>query len=540
MGANIKKSVCSVCSNEATTPDEFCDHIKKKGLTFEITSADGEKVRKKAYEDCIGIDFFEISFVFDPADETALISEKTGKTAKSDEIQIVDPLSTFIGKNLPMERVAALKKEAYPDATMFVEPVGADHGVPNADLNYIPQSDMITAPQEVNTLRNENLCPVCRASNMEIGRDGILECHTCGHVQEPEPLNNPDLSISQDNNLKQDNLPTEQEGLNISQDDSQEITFTPSTARKQETTEGVISEMFETILTTKSKEIVDKIIPVTKAAKKETTLGVRFPISARTYRELEDAGILDGISVEYPALQKKVKLTEVSPIANLFFAEKSAVKLKKKIQDVPVVVEAANEADLEKALAIIRAEPKVAASSKSNDKTTILPAGKKISDKPKDEKVLDDQLEPVEAAVTINIDSTEPTEAPQEEETVVAENEETPSVSEIVEEVEEVESDESAESDKEAKLLTAFRLADLSVELGLVEANNKMVLISELEDETVDALKARENTLLAVKNAGLTKKTAAKTGLKPLPRLSHNQGIRDTLSLEVMDEAIFL
>ena len=43
------------------TPDEFCDHIKKKGMTFEVTSSDGEKIRKKAYEDCHGIDFFEIS-----------------------------------------------------------------------------------------------------------------------------------------------------------------------------------------------------------------------------------------------------------------------------------------------------------------------------------------------------------------------------------------------------------------------------------------------------------------------------------------------
>ena len=85
MGANIKQSVCSVCSNEATVPDDFCDHIKKKGLTFEVTSADGEVTRKKAYEDCVGIDFFEISFVFDPADETALIHEKEGSVKDSME-----------------------------------------------------------------------------------------------------------------------------------------------------------------------------------------------------------------------------------------------------------------------------------------------------------------------------------------------------------------------------------------------------------------------------------------------------------------------
>jgi uncharacterized protein YfcZ (UPF0381/DUF406 family) len=46
-----------------------------KGATFEIESSDGTKSHKKAYEDCYGVNFFEISFVFDPADETALVSD---------------------------------------------------------------------------------------------------------------------------------------------------------------------------------------------------------------------------------------------------------------------------------------------------------------------------------------------------------------------------------------------------------------------------------------------------------------------------------
>ena len=72
MGANIDRSVCSVCANEATSPSEYCDHIKKKGATFEVTADNGEKIQKKAWEDCYGVNFFEDSFVFDPADETAL------------------------------------------------------------------------------------------------------------------------------------------------------------------------------------------------------------------------------------------------------------------------------------------------------------------------------------------------------------------------------------------------------------------------------------------------------------------------------------
>jgi hypothetical protein len=75
MGANIDKSRCSVCDHEAENPTEYCSHVKMKGATFEIESSDGTKSHKKAYEDCYGINFFEISFVFDPADETALVSD---------------------------------------------------------------------------------------------------------------------------------------------------------------------------------------------------------------------------------------------------------------------------------------------------------------------------------------------------------------------------------------------------------------------------------------------------------------------------------
>ncbi len=674
MGANIKQSVCSVCANEASTPDEFCDHIKKKGLTFEVTSADGETIRKKAYEDCMGVDFFEISFVFDPADETALISEKKGAVKEAldptynaeamiqnhlqdghnppeptcplcqqespelsnkhqvglpapapalskaaaefyEDDSVEDPnypngikcvychypynasakapcencgrdplglnvprrmprdkiqediryrnggLAGLVGQNLSMETVAALK-ESYPQPSDFVEPINADHGQ-GGDSNYIPQSDKVTAPQEVNTLRNENLCPVCKASIMEPGRDGILECGTCGHVAEPEPLNNPDLSLSQDQDLRQDNaenLP--QEGTQEQDDSASQITFTPSVARKQKDTKGVISDMFTTILTTASEEVVDKILPVVKTGRVETLLGSRMPFNNGTYAAMKEAGILDDVSVEYPAVERKIKLVETPPIFNLFAAEESAMKLQIKLEEVPVVIEAPTQEAADKAAEIITAAlaPKEAAVTKPKSKNTILPAGKVISDNPKDEKVISDQLAPVESAVTINIGDTpdpvdEPAEAVEEpvEETVVEAEvsdeesapEDTSSVEDVVEDVEDAESkdEDSKESaeDKEAKLLTAFRLADLSVELGLVEAANKMVFIAELEEETIDALEAREKTLSSVKTAGLKKNSSRVAGLQRIPRLSHTKAsVGENLVLDVLDEQIFL
>jgi hypothetical protein len=76
MGCDVERSVCNICKNSATTPDEFCNHVRMKGAMCDyIDPETGHKTSKKSYEDCYGIKFFEISAVFDPADETALIRE---------------------------------------------------------------------------------------------------------------------------------------------------------------------------------------------------------------------------------------------------------------------------------------------------------------------------------------------------------------------------------------------------------------------------------------------------------------------------------
>jgi hypothetical protein len=79
MGANVDESICSICSNLATSPKDYCEHIQNKGASYPVDE-DGHKTSRKAYEDCQKISFFEISYVFDPADETALVLDK--KTAK--------------------------------------------------------------------------------------------------------------------------------------------------------------------------------------------------------------------------------------------------------------------------------------------------------------------------------------------------------------------------------------------------------------------------------------------------------------------------
>lgn len=72
MGCNVESTTCSVCGNVAEYPFQYCEHVQQKGRKF------GGKL---AYEVCNGIDFFELSWVYDPADPTAHTQCLASRTA---------------------------------------------------------------------------------------------------------------------------------------------------------------------------------------------------------------------------------------------------------------------------------------------------------------------------------------------------------------------------------------------------------------------------------------------------------------------------
>lgn len=104
MGANVERSICSHCANVARSPEEYCTHVRSKGAYFDYYGPDGTKTSKKAYEDCYDIGFFELSFVFDPADETALkIDHKMAARRQA----MVDVYAETDGPRTAMAKVAA-------------------------------------------------------------------------------------------------------------------------------------------------------------------------------------------------------------------------------------------------------------------------------------------------------------------------------------------------------------------------------------------------------------------------------------------------
>jgi len=143
MGCDVESSKCSHCGHIATNPDEYCSHIVMKGAHHDYKTADGSRISRKSYENCYGIHFFEISAVFDPADETALAREVRAGVEKTSE-------------------------------------------------NPLPQSFELSAPEPVDTTRDEQTCPECGAE-----MEGET-CDKCGYTKPPEGYGNPDLARAQE------------------------------------------------------------------------------------------------------------------------------------------------------------------------------------------------------------------------------------------------------------------------------------------------------------------------------------------------------
>jgi hypothetical protein len=76
MGADVEGTQCSACGKYASKPAEYCTHIPRlKGRTVTVYKQ-GKRIESLVYESCIKPNFFELSFVFEPADESAWLVQK--------------------------------------------------------------------------------------------------------------------------------------------------------------------------------------------------------------------------------------------------------------------------------------------------------------------------------------------------------------------------------------------------------------------------------------------------------------------------------
>ena len=81
MGVEAGFTICSVCDHRATDESNMCDHILlHKGEHMKNTKT-GK--RTLVFEKCFKLGFFELSYVFDPADETAVVSRVISANRRS-------------------------------------------------------------------------------------------------------------------------------------------------------------------------------------------------------------------------------------------------------------------------------------------------------------------------------------------------------------------------------------------------------------------------------------------------------------------------
>lgn len=138
MGASVQLSLCSVCHNSATNPNEYCSHIREK-KTREVSAKNvkceyhkngseekcplceckkGEthtfNITTKAFEHNYGVKFIENSFVVNPACHSCGVTEIIDTTAFLKKV-------SFITETLPL-----LLKEAVQSSDGFVKNSGTN------------------------------------------------------------------------------------------------------------------------------------------------------------------------------------------------------------------------------------------------------------------------------------------------------------------------------------------------------------------------------------------------------------------------------
>ena len=208
MGAEAGFTICSACNNKAVDESDMCDHVLyHKGEKLRVRNRKTGKTEEKlVYESCYKLSFFELSYVFDPADETAVASKvimagnhrqannsagcsfcEDAAHAAAHENRYDQARSQGVAHE---EAVTYADKHAASDIPYVLEDMTCEHGR-HANLKEVVRNHIwkmafgeVEAPPSVDTLREEGTAP----------EDDNDDFHH--YVDSPDELSTPNLDAA--------------------------------------------------------------------------------------------------------------------------------------------------------------------------------------------------------------------------------------------------------------------------------------------------------------------------------------------------------
>ena len=171
MGCSVESTTCSVCGNVAEYEFEYCEHIRQKGREFGGVLA---------YEICNGIEFFEESWVYNPADVTATvqaIEKEAGRKAAEvyKEEYVSSSGRTWILSAVPVERLGMYRGRAetgeYDDYVGFYSKGGKNKGL------FYSERDAVNDAKDAVKKYEDGLLPVYEEPEWDYGGPTMEELY---------------------------------------------------------------------------------------------------------------------------------------------------------------------------------------------------------------------------------------------------------------------------------------------------------------------------------------------------------------------------
>jgi len=485
MGCNVEYTLCSVCNNKAASVDEYCDHIKKKGTTFKTGN-----ISKVAYEDCYNVNFFEISAVFDPADVTALFTEPIIKDAHAAVEHLESVADRFKEggtetKELEqtLSKTASIEKEAYGEA--------------------------ITSPNKIDTLKAEKPCPIGLAGECGLDEESG-RCEKCGYREPPAPLDDPDLSKAKAFDREKEKQKNESRNDTKSLIDKLKQTLSRNEQR------SVNSKMNNTEPNITLTANVKGVPSDTELAELGWTIPEKEAGAAANTTAIAD----DGQTASDEPRDKKVISDQTKPV-------ESATKVA--LGEMPGL----NQPNGGESTPQYKGDKNNESSGINEHQPEVMAEQYQSIKHPEEEPQFADE------GNSKGIKQHNPSTMPEQYEGVKKVDEKpqfsgeggTKGIS------------EHHAAKAESSVLSALKLADLEVELGLNDAEMKYARVAELENEDPAIITAKYETLSKIKEAGLTSRKEASS--KKLASFPSMKGIKESSvtstasSSAVPDDAIF-